>query len=74
MKNKGHNSNEKDFSKKNRIAIHENLDIAAEQQAEYIANQTPAERIRETVELIKRVYSYTGPKKENSNKIYIDKE
>ena len=72
MKNKDHNSNEKDSSKKNHITIYENPSIAAEEQAKYSANQTPAERLRETVELIKRVYSFPDSIKERSNKIYID--
>lgn len=59
--------------KKYTIAIHSNPDEAAEEQAKYVARQTPVERIRETVQLILRVYSFSS-KKTNTNKIYFDKE
>lgn len=59
------------YSKK--IHIHSDSDKAAEAQTEYIINQDPVERIRETVQLILRVYS-TNEKKPRVNKIYFDKE
>ncbi|MBL7934455.1 MAG: hypothetical protein JNM51_01450 [Bacteroidia bacterium] len=40
-----------------KIHIHSDLDKAAEAQAEYVINQDPVDRIRETVQLILRVYS-----------------
>lgn len=60
------------YSKK-KIHIHSDLDKAAEAQAEYVINQNPIDRIRETVQLILRVYS-TKEKKPRINKIYFDKE
>ena len=60
-----------DYSKK--IHIHSDPDKAAEAQAKYIINQDPVERIRETVQLILRVYS-SVEKKPRVNKIYFDKE
>ncbi|HEY1038299.1 MAG TPA: hypothetical protein VGF30_02790 [Bacteroidia bacterium] len=71
MENKDHISDKNESSKKNRITIFENPSVAAEEQAKYSANQTPIERLRETVEFIKRVYSYS-PDKKRSNKIFID--
>jgi hypothetical protein len=59
------------YSKK--IHFHSDLDKAAEVQAEYVINQDPIDRIRETVQLILRVYS-TTEKKPRINKIYFDKE
>ncbi|MBP8033164.1 MAG: hypothetical protein KAZ71_01135 [Bacteroidia bacterium] len=56
-----------------KIHIHSDLDKAAEAQAEYVINQNPIDRIRETVQLILRVYS-TKEKKPRINKIYFDKE
>ena len=61
-----------DYSNK-KIHIHSNLDLAAEAQAEYVINQNPVDRIRETVQLILRVYS-SKEKKPRINKIYFDKE
>ena len=61
-----------DYSKK-KIHIYPNHDKAAEAQAEYIINQDPIDRIRETVQLILRIYSL-DEKKPNTNKIYFDKE
>jgi hypothetical protein len=60
-------------SKKYQITIHSSPDQAAEEQAKYSAAQNPAERIRETVQLILRIYS-SSPKKTNTNHIYFDKE
>lgn len=60
------------YSKK-KIHIHSDLDKAAEAQAEYVINQNPVDRIRETVQLILRVYS-TREKKPRVNKIYFDRE
>lgn len=59
--------------KKNTITVYDDFSQAAEEEAKYIANQNPIDRIRETVQLILRVYS-TNEKKTNTNKIYIDKE
>ena len=56
-----------------KIHIHSDLDKAAEAQAKYIVNQDPVDRIRETVQLILKVYS-TKEKKPRINKIYFDKE
>ena len=56
-----------------KIHIHSDLDKASEAQAEYVINQNPVDRIRETVQLILRVYS-TNEKKPRINKIYFDKE
>jgi hypothetical protein len=39
----------------------------------FVINQNPVDRIRETVQLILRVYS-TNEKKPRINKIYFDKE
>jgi hypothetical protein len=61
-----------DYSNK-KIHIHSDLDKAAEAQAEYAINQDPVDRIRETVQLILRVYS-TNERKPRVNKIYFDKE
>ena len=61
-----------DYSNK-KIHIHSNSDLAAEAQAEYVINQNPVDRIRETVQLILRIYS-TNEKKPRINKIYFDKE
>ena len=59
------------YSKK--IHIHSDINKASETQAEYVINQDPVDRIRETVQLILRVYS-TKEKKPRINKIYFDKE
>jgi phosphohistidine phosphatase SixA len=53
---------------KNRITISK----AQEDQATYIAQQSPARRIKETVELILRVFG-TPKKTVNNKRIYIDK-
>lgn len=55
------------------ITIHSDFDEAAEAQEKYIAQQNPVERIKETVQLILRVYSIS-PKKPNTSLIYFDKE
>ena len=60
------------YSKK-KIHIHSDLDKAAEAQVEYVINQNPVDRIRETVQLILRVYS-AREKKPRVNKIYFDRE
>ncbi len=59
--------------KKNTITFYNDFRHAAEEEAKYIANQNPIDRIKETVQLILRVYS-TNEKTPNTNKIYIDKE
>lgn len=56
-----------------KINIYSNLDEAAEAQVQYVVNQNPINRIKETVQLILRVY-YLSEKKQNTNKIYFDKE
>lgn len=58
---------------KHTITFYSDLNHAAEEQAKYTANQNPVDRIRETVQLILRIYS-SSPKKPNTNIIYIDKE
>ncbi|MES2513811.1 MAG: hypothetical protein V4580_06675 [Bacteroidota bacterium] len=60
-------------SSNKKISIYSNSDKAAEAQTLYTINQDPVERIRETVQLILRVYS-TVEKRPNTNKIYFDKE
>ncbi|MBC7695704.1 MAG: hypothetical protein H7141_09690 [Burkholderiales bacterium] len=55
------------------ITIHSNFNEAAEAQEKHIAQQNPVDRIKETVQLILRVYSIS-PKKTNTNLIYIDRE
>lgn len=58
---------------KNKINIFDSISKAEEAQIKYASEQSPIERIKETVELILRVYS-TEPKKPNTNRIYFDKE
>ncbi|MES2566792.1 MAG: hypothetical protein V4565_07995 [Bacteroidota bacterium] len=55
------------------ISIHSSFNEAAESHEKYIVNQNPIDRIKETVQLILRIYSIS-PKKPNTNLIYIDKE
>jgi hypothetical protein len=55
------------------IKFSSDFNQAAEEQAKYIANQNPIDRIKETVQLILRIYSMSQ-KKPNTNIIYIDKE
>jgi len=55
------------------IKIHSGFDAAAEARAIYVAQQNPVDRIKETVQLILRVFPLSE-KKPNTNKIYIDKE
>lgn len=55
-----------------KITIHSTPNAAAEQQANYIANQNPIDRIKETVQLILRVFPLIE-RKPSTNKIYIDK-
>ena len=57
---------------KKHIKIDRSLNQAQEEQAEYIAGQNPVDRIKETVQLILRVFS-ASEKKPNTNRIYIDK-
>ena len=58
---------------KKRIEIFDSISKAEEAHVKYVSEQSPLERIKETVELILRVYS-TEPKKPNTNRIYFDKE
>lgn len=61
------------MSSKKYIQVHPSLSQMEKEQAKYIAAQNPVERIKETVQLILRVYG--EPKKsENSKRIFIDKE
>ena len=60
-------------NKKHTIKFSSDFNQAAEEQAKYIANQNPIDRIKETVQLILRIYSMSQ-KKPNTNIIYIDKE
>lgn len=55
------------------LTIHSDFNEAAEEHEKYVAQQNPVDRIKETVQLILRVYSIS-PKKQNTNLIYIDKE
>jgi len=59
--------------KKHTITFYSDFDHAAEEQAKYIINQNPIDRIKDTVQLILRIYSLSE-KKSNTNMIYIDKE
>lgn len=58
---------------KRKISIYTSFDQAAEAEEKYIAQQNPIDRIKETVQLILRIYSI-HEKKPNTNKIYFDKE
>ncbi len=58
---------------KNKINIFNSISKAEEAQVKYVSEQSPLDRIKETVELILRVYSIE-PKKPNTNRIYFDKE
>jgi hypothetical protein len=60
-------------NKNHTIKFYSDFNHAAEEQAKYIANQNPINRIKETVQLILRIYSMS-PNKPNTNIIYIDKE
>lgn len=55
----------------NRIKISSSL--IQEEQAAYTLSQNPIERIKETVQLILRIYN-SHPSKQKNNRIYIDKE
>jgi len=47
--------------------------LIQEEQAAYTLSQNPIERIKETVQLILRIYN-SHPSKQKNNRIYIDKE
>lgn len=55
----------------NRIKISSSL--IQEEQVAYTLSQNPIERIKETVQLILRIYN-SHPSKQKTNRIYIDKE
>lgn len=55
---------------KNRINIFKSVEEQNEASYEAASKQSPEERIKETVQLILRVYSLT-PKKPNTNRIYF---
>jgi hypothetical protein len=59
-----------DYKKNSRIV--ESTNQALEDQAKYIAEQKPVERIKETVVLILRVFPLDD-KRPNATRIYIDK-
>ena len=54
------------------LEIYENPFQVSESEMEYILEQNPLERIRETVQLILKVFPL-NKKKSNTSKIYIDK-
>lgn len=60
--------------KKYTIAIRSNPDEAAEEQPKYIARQNPVDGIRETVQLILRVYSSSTKKQIPIKSILIRSE
>ena len=73
-KNKKNEVNEPAINYKSRdVKIYTSFEEAAEAEAMEVAKQDPIERIRETVQLILRVFPLSE-KKVNTNKIYIDKE
>ncbi len=57
---------------KKHIIIDRSFDQVQEEQSEYSIKQNPVDRIKETVQLILRVFS-ADEKKPNTNRIYIDK-
>lgn len=63
-------------SSANRIKIFNSLDESKQDEINYIINQSPIERLRQTVELILRVYNVTREslkEKKQSNRITIIK-
>ncbi|MDP1800189.1 MAG: hypothetical protein Q8L81_02465 [Bacteroidota bacterium] len=58
--------------KSKEIKIYSSFEEAAEAEAFYVANQDPIERIRETVQLILKVFPI-NEKIPNTDKIYIDR-
>lgn len=56
---------------KSKITIHNNVNEMHESQALYIAQQNPLDRLKETVELILRIYPI-DEKKIKKNIIYFD--
>lgn len=54
------------------INVYADQNQASEAEAVYISKQDPIERIKETVQLILRVFPLSK-KKPNTNAIYIDK-
>ncbi len=58
--------------KSREIKIYSSFEEAAEAEAIYVANQDPIERIRETVQLILKVFPL-NEKIPNTDKIYIDR-
>jgi hypothetical protein len=60
-------------SDKNSNRIKVNTDKVFEEQAAYSVLQNPIDRIKETVQLIQRVYGTVSSKQKN-NRIYIDIE
>ena len=53
------------------IKIFSDAEAASEAEMDFVLNQSPIERIRETVQLILRVYPIKE-KKEGPDKIYFD--
>ncbi|MBA2611112.1 MAG: hypothetical protein H0U95_04020 [Bacteroidetes bacterium] len=73
-KDKMNKVNEYPISYKSKdLKIYSSIEEAAEAEAKYISHQDPIDRIKETVQLILRVFPL-NEKKPNTNKIYIDKE
>lgn len=56
--------------KKNSIRFFNSFEEQEEERIKFIVAQNPVDRIKETVQLILRIY----PKKENTSRIYIDKQ
>ena len=60
------------MTKKKTIKIFSSFDEAREEEIKYVLAQKPIDRVKETVQLILRVYS-TKKKIKNTNRIYFDK-
>ena len=54
------------------IKIYSDFDSASEAEIEYVLNQEPLDRIKETVQLILRIYS-KGSDQLLSKKIHVDR-
>ena len=60
------------MTKKKTIKIFSSFDEAREEEIKYVLAQKPIDRVKETVQLILRVYS-KKKKIKNTNRIYFDK-
>jgi len=72
MQKKNKNSQSAILYESKDLKIYADMNAASEAETLYAATQDPIERIRETVQLILRVYSLKKTKP-SDNKIYIDK-